>query len=414
MTTTYRPADATPCKAAELSLENVHVDSLLSAKLSGKPGATVDALTQESSAHTVVESGSTGTGSGDDSELSDEASDGSPVETVSAVAALDAAAPIKMRSAIGNEAAVRPMQVKPMPLVQVEGAPGAAAPPTKIGPRKETPREIYGVGRNFNRELGVGAYRTGGEMKMVCDLQAMLAFTRRNILECAKDPEHSIRLFVQGSKFWFSECTPEELLGHVLVECGGPTTARDIRLRDAKDDLVPACICVCEAREPLEDGSPTSVCQWLFRHDVIDGWRSLRYLFTCGFDTHTLVHDKLKARYDAKKAANAKSSALAKVGKAVVRSAAAVALTPAALLELKRISSVAQYGERRKFYAHVVVPLEALKAIGTEQKLGSLGNVLTCVILEAYFAADPSKTRANVGNSVLFNPDAPHGNHMYA
>jgi len=280
------------------------------------------------------------------------------------------------------------------------------------GGAEEARREIYGVGRNFNKELGTGAFRTGGEMKMLCDLPTMVEITRRNILTYAKGPEHSIRLFVQGSKFWFSDCTPEELLDQILIECSGPDTARDIRRRDAIDDLVPVCLCMCEAREPLEDGTPQSVCQWLFRHDVIDGWRSLRYVFTCGFDTHLLVHKKLKARYEAKQQEAARSSTLVKMAKMGSRAAAALVLTPAAFLELKRISSVSQYGERRKFYAHVVVELETLKAIGKENRLGSLSNVLTCVILEAYFAADPSKQRANVGNAVLFNPDSPHGNHM--
>lgn len=273
-------------------------------------------------------------------------------------------------------------------------------------------RPVYGVGRNWNDEMGVGTFRTGGEMQMKCTADFLRQVARRNIIEFCKDPEHSLRLFVQGKDWWFSDASGEEIADRIMIDTSSTETCRDIRRRDSHGDLVPVCLCVVEPRESAEDGSPQASIMWIFRHDVIDGWRSLRYLFTTGFDTKILLYDVLKQRGDAKKAKAKKMPALVKAGRALGRGLAAVALTPAALLELSRIASVRNTGERRKFYAHIVADTQKLKHLGKQHELGGLSNVLSAVITEAYFAADPTQTRANVANAVLFNPDSPHGNHM--
>lgn len=48
----------------------------------------------------------------------------------------------------------------------------------------------------------------------------------------------------------------------------------------------PSGVCVCEDLTGLEANGAGACCQatWLFRHDVIDGWRALRYL--CGVRSH--------------------------------------------------------------------------------------------------------------------------------
>jgi hypothetical protein len=273
-------------------------------------------------------------------------------------------------------------------------------------------REIYGVGRNFNRGLGSEAYRTGGEMKMLCDVATVMDILRKNIVEACQDPEHSCRLFVQGSKFWFTKMPAEELCAQILMVADSPETARSIRTRDVWEDAAPCAICVCEARENAADGTPQSVVQWLFRHDVIDGWRSLRYLFTLAYAEKTMTFDRLKHRFQLKKDQAKKTNPLVRAGKATGKALAAVALTPLALARVARIAHVNEYGERRKFYAHVVCDLETLKRIGRDEKLGPLTSVLSACFLRAYFAADPTAPRANVANAVLFNPDSPHGNHM--
>ena len=273
-------------------------------------------------------------------------------------------------------------------------------------------REIYGVGRNFNRGLGIEAYRTGGEMKMLCDVPTVMKILRKNIVEACQDPEHSCRLFVQGSKFWFTKMPAEDLCAQILMEADSPETARNIRIRNVWEDSTPCAICVCEAREDAADGTPQSVVQWLFRHDVIDGWRSLRYLFTLAYAEKTMTFDRLKHRFQLKKMKAKKVNPLVRAGKAAGKALAVAALTPLALARVARIAQSPKYGERRKFYAHVVCDLQKLKQIGEEEKLGPLTSVLSAYFLRAYFAADPTASRANVANAVLFNPDLPHGNHM--
>ena len=273
-------------------------------------------------------------------------------------------------------------------------------------------KEIYGVGRNFYRELGVGAFRTGGEMKMRADVPTLMRILRKNIVEACQDPEHCVRLFVQGSKFWFTDVSGDELCDQILRVADSSTTARELRTQDHPDDMAPVAICVCEPREDAADGSPQTVVQWLFRHDVIDGWRSLRYLFTLAYEEKVMTYDKLRHRFELKKAKAKKANMLVKVGRAAGKALAVTALSPMALVRLANISRAPSSGERKKFYAHVVCDLEHLKAMGREQKLGGLGNVLSASILEAYWVADPTVKRANVANAVLFNPDSPHGNHM--
>ena len=204
----------------------------------------------------------------------------------------------------------------------------------------------------------------------------------------------------------------EDLCAQILTVADSPETARRLRTRDAWEDAAPCAICVCEAREDAADGSPQSVVQWLFRHDVIDGWRALRYLFSLAYAEKVMTFDRLKHRFTLKKAQARKANPIVRAGKATGRVLAAAALTPLALGRLARIAHVSKYGERRKFYAHVVCDLEKLKQIGVDGGLGPLTSTLSACILRAYFAADPTAPRANVANAVLFNPDSPHGNHM--
>ena len=61
---------------------------------------------------------------------------------------------------------------------------------------------------------------------------------------------------------------------------------------------------------------------------------------------------------------------------------------------------------------HAVVSLANLKQISAAKNLGGISAALTACITAAYFEADPSRTRAVVGQNVLFEPDAPAGNHV--
>ena len=122
------------------------------------------------------------------------------------------------------------------------------------GDTDEVRHEVYGVGRNFNRALGTEAYRTGGEMILKCDLDTLMANLHKNIIAACEDPEHTCRLWVQGSKWWFTKVPAAELCDQILFAADSPEMARDVRRINSWGDAAPACICVCEAREP--DANP--------------------------------------------------------------------------------------------------------------------------------------------------------------
>ena len=65
-------------------------------------------------------------------------------------------------------------------------------------------------------------------------------------MEACQDPEHSCRLFVQGSKFWFTKMPAEDLCAQILMEADSPETARNIRIHNVWEDSTPCAICVCE------------------------------------------------------------------------------------------------------------------------------------------------------------------------
>jgi len=269
-------------------------------------------------------------------------------------------------------------------------------------------RSIYGIGRNYNRELGVGAFRTGAAVRLNVPLERSVEIIKNNIRKMSVDPEACCRLMAQHDQFWFSDADAETLC-EMLVSVGGTDpTARSERLRSDFNEVEPVGICVCEAVTG-PNGEEEALATWLFRHDVIDGWRALRYLCRMVLETSDLTLDRLAARHESGKK---KAGAATKCCMRIARSMAMLALTPPALGRLINIGTVKNDGEKRKFYAHVVCTLPRLKEVGQERRTGSLTTTLTACILEAYLAADPKAARCNIASNVLFNADSPHGNHM--
>jgi len=275
----------------------------------------------------------------------------------------------------------------------------------------EDRKPIYGIGRNYNRQLGIGAYRTGASIKLDCSLEKGLDIIRRNITEAAEDPQSTVRLMVQGDQFWFSQCSAVELFD-MTVMVGDAATARAERLNAHWEDAVPVGVCVCEELEkpdPDTGSVGSCCCSWLFRHDVIDGWRALRYLCRLVLGDADLTLDRLYKKHAEKVS---KDNPGQKLCKAVAQCITPVCFAPLAAHRAVQVAMVHNQGARRQFYCHIICGLERLKQLGQMRGTGALTSTLTACILEAFFAADPSRTHANVASNVLFNPTAPDGNHM--
>lgn len=250
---------------------------------------------------------------------------------------------------------------------------------------------------------------------MAASVDETLATLRKNIIIAAADPQATLRLMVQGAEFWFTTVSAERLFELTVIERGDDAYAR--RRSDSQHEVVPAAVCVVEPL-PTADGSPPtgSMATWLFRHDVLDGWRCLRYLTTLSLAHTDLTMNRLKARHEAKLAARPRgcqrllTSAVGAVTKVAVTSA----LAPAALARVAKIARApsSPSPDVRKFYLHATVSVSGLKALGKARRLGSLSATLTSAVTAAFFAADLERRRATVASNVLFDPDASAGNHV--
>eukprot|EP00966_Prymnesium_polylepis_P197664 4580557-Prymnesium_polylepis.1 len=285
------------------------------------------------------------------------------------------------------------------------------SPVSRYSVCKGRSRSIYGIGRNYNRELGVGAFRTGAAIRLNTTREALLATVKRNIEEAAKDPQATVRLMVQGNQFWFSEAVASEIFARTVME-GNADDAKAERLRSEYNATTPASVCVIE-----EFGESDCLATWLFRHDVIDGWRCLRYLTPLTLETTDLTMSRLMSRAakpPQKTGGLERALALCLAGSnKVVQAAAPIALAPAAVGRIAQLAMPPPpCDEKHKFYAHIVCDLPALKRMGREKGLGSLNTTLTACVTEAFFAADPEASSALVGANMLFDADATDGNHM--
>ena len=212
---------------------------------------------------------------------------------------------------------------------------------------------------------------------------------------------------VQGAQYWFSTNSPERIADSLIKVATDTKDARERRRSDAREDAVPASVCILE---PVEgSGGTRTLATWLFRHDVLDGWRCLRYLTSLLFAQTDLTVERLRARHAAKKRPSVARRLAGKAG----ATAGVALLAPLAAYRLAKLTRSPEPREGLgKFYLHAHVSVSALKELGKARRLGSLTNTLTCAITAAYFAADPTTRRASVASNVLFDPDNPSGNHV--
>lgn len=325
-------------------------------------------------------------------------------------------------------------------------------------------KKITGIGRNFYRELGLKAFRTACTVTMASNFEDTMATLRRKITASLDDPKSTCRLFVQGDRFWYSDSPAEELLDAILFK-GEVGTAHAERFRDGHGELaLPAAICVVEPA-PASDSAaadrPTLVT-WLFRHDVIDGWRVLRYLCTLMMERCDLTLDRLRQRHREKRASQKEVGTGVKIARGVGAVCGVTALAPLAAYRLLSVASgPSRKVDRRQYYMHAVCSLARLKELSSQHRLGGVTTALTACIAAAYFAAgapprappragrvrslpegsasrprphvpspltlgsrlpsprasssrlaDATRSSAMIGTNVLFDPDATQGNHV--
>lgn len=265
---------------------------------------------------------------------------------------------------------------------------------------KET--KVYGVGIKYNENIGKDIFRTAGVMQMQCNLQTLIKNVRENIISRTKDNKnHTLRYMVKDDRFWASDCHHDDICNLVLRIESKHTTdenlAHKLRKNDSRTSLSPVCLCICEA---IDDKH--SRVSWVFRHDVIDGWRAMRHLFTCAFSNYELTFDRLQQK---KQSHNLLCSVKLKQIVMLLSS-------PLLLPKLYSISKTQKYEKCCQFYLHTVCDLENIKAMGKSIGLNSLSECLTFVFSEAFFAGNKTTTKINVGNAILFDSDAYVGNHM--
>ena len=266
-----------------------------------------------------------------------------------------------------------------------------------------------GVSRSFLRGLATGeCRRTGCSVLLDAPLEAVHATLCNNLLsEAARNPECTVRLVVRGSRSWYRTDPAESVLKDTVIVAASPTEARMHRCADVSvdaDTIVPAQVCV------LEEAGTANRCTlatWLFRHDVMDGWRCLRYLSVLLFDTSELTMDRLLASREIKKRRTSLMDLFA-----------TALLTPAALGKLVYIlctcskppRSLDSFSSQR--YLHLGIPIGTLRGLAQSRGIGSLSQTLTCVLVTAYLRADPTRGHATVGTNLLFDAEAPSGNHL--
>ena len=261
---------------------------------------------------------------------------------------------------------------------------------------KET--KIYGVGIKYNENIGKDIFRTAGVMEMQCDLQTLIKNIRKNIIHRTKDDKnHTLRYMVKDDKFWASDWHEDDICNIVLHVASKDTKnenlAHHLRKNDSRSDTLPVCLCICEN---IDD--ERSRVSWVFRHDVIDGWRAMRYLFTCAFSEYDLTYTRLQKN---KRPQNS-----------ICKTFGLFLSSPLLLYKLHSLSKTSQFEKSCQFYLHVVCDLKDTKEIGKSLYLNSISECLTFVFSEAFFAGYKNILKINVGNAVLFNSDAYVGNHM--
>jgi len=282
--------------------------------------------------------------------------------------------------------------------------------------------QITGIGRNFNRELGQKAFRTACTISLETPLDLAIATIKRKMADALTDPTSTVRLMVQGDEYWYSQASAEEIIATVVnVDRDGQGLARSVRFCDgAGDSAIPAAICVCEPfkgsmRDAAGDVARTeaSTVTWLFRHDVIDGWRVLRFLCSLLFDECPLTFERLRQRHQADKLERQRQSVAGKLLRRATGVYRSTLFAPVALARLASLGWPSETaGDRQKFYMHAVVSLTSLKELSRVHGTGGASTTLTACIATAFFAADQTRERAVVGQNILFDPDAPQGNHV--
>ena len=282
-------------------------------------------------------------------------------------------------------------------------------------------RNVKGVGRCFSRGIPTGeCFRTGCIIHLAAPMHMVHETLRRNLVhDAASHAECTVRLMVQGSQYWYRTDGAEAVFEDTVFLAASPLEARARRRSDREcTTAVPAQVCILEEEVADDEGTQriTTLVTWLFRHDVLDGWRCLRYLGPLVFEQSVNTADRLRERYLLQAKQRKRG-----YGSFVFNTLATTILAPAATLRLWSIR-----GSRRpsppnhpfltvttaQCYLHASVSVETIKNLAQSQGLGSVSQALTCVLVAAFFHADPERRSTTVATNQLFDMEAAVGNHV--
>jgi hypothetical protein len=248
--------------------------------------------------------------------------------------------------------------------------------------------KIYGVGRSYNDEIGQTVFRTGGRIELLCSKQKALVILRTNILKACDDYEHCIRLVVKNDRFWFDDSPAELVCTQVLFDANDlKVSIKSLRTQDTWQTQAPASICIVE-----EMSENTCSVSWLFRHDVIDGWRALKYLFTLSYEASTFKTSIKKPVH------KTHFTSFFNITRAIMNAGR--------ILHTPKLPS-----QPRKLYVHLSCPITRLKSVGGMNNIERLTDVIKAIMVDATFKSDKTLKSINVAHAVLYNPVSSHGNH---
>ena len=281
--------------------------------------------------------------------------------------------------------------------------------------------KIQGVGRCFSRGIPTGeCFRTGCIIHLAAPIRTVHETLRRNLVhDAASHAQCTVRLMVQGTRYWYRTDAAEAVFEDTVCIAASPLEARARRRSDREcTTAVPAQVCLLEEEVVDDEGTQrmTTLVTWLFRHDVLDGWRCLRYLGPLVFEQSVHTADRLRERFLLQEKQRKRG-----YGSLALNALATALLAPAATLRLwslRERSSPPNHPPPRltvttaQCYLHASVSVETLKNLAQSQNLGTMSQALTCVLVAALFEADPDRQSATVATNQLFDMDATVGNHV--
>lgn len=264
---------------------------------------------------------------------------------------------------------------------------------------------IKDLGLVFNDSLGDNTHRVSVSVVFDNTVKDSLAILRRNFDQYVTNPRHCLRMRVVGAKYWYTDVSVSSLFDE-LVHVGNAQDGKALRRGDRRDREAPLAYCF------LEDTGSGTRNTWMFRHDLIDGFRVCQQILPISFEKCNMVTKKLADRYHAsvKKQSNTRKAinVLATVPSVLCR-------LPGSIYTFVKICCAKNKNfppnvQRRPMYLHLECPLTSLRQSAKEQGVPSLNNFINAALVIAFFAAQQKSQRTMFAINCISEFTAKTGN----